>query len=205
MLHPTVEAALSLESQLAGQPGPVILEYEHRASEAFKALQVPIPVLPGYAVTWQEDRGDFVRDLLRAGALLRDRHGLSRACLKPSDGGNGGRIVPNIELVDTRRVEELATAAWKLGGDQVLEAHVTYFEREVGGERVLTTPSAHVRSGTLLDGLTLQFMRGTSWKGNIYVSAADWENLGLDASLCRNSARPNSPARRSPSCPAGGR
>jgi hypothetical protein len=45
MLHPTVEAALSLESQLAGQPGPVILEYEHRASEAFKALRVPIPVL----------------------------------------------------------------------------------------------------------------------------------------------------------------
>src|SRR6202042_2750980 len=30
---------------------------------------------------------------------------------------------------------------------------------------------------------TLQFMRGTSWKGNIYVSAADWENLGLDAGL----------------------
>ena len=70
-----------------------------------------------------------------------------------------------------------------MGGDQVLEAHVTYFEREVGGERVLTTPSAHVRAGALLDGLTLQFMRGTSWKGNIYVSAADWENLGLDASL----------------------
>ena len=147
MLHPTVEAALSLESQVAGQPGPVILEHEHRASEAFKALQAPIPVLPGYAVTWQVDRGDFVRDLLRAGALLQDRYGLSRACLKPSDGGNGGRIVPNIELDDTRRLEELATAAWKLGGDQVLEAHVTYFEREVGGERVLTTPSAHVRSG----------------------------------------------------------
>ena len=38
MLHPTVEAALRLESQVAGQPGPVILEHEHRASEAFKAL-----------------------------------------------------------------------------------------------------------------------------------------------------------------------
>lgn len=183
MLHPTVEAARNLESQVAGQPGPVILGHEHRASEAFKALQAPIPVLPGYAVTWQVDRGDFVRDLLRAGALLQDRYGLSRACLKPSDGGNGGRIVPNIELDDTRRLEELATGAWKLGGDQVLEAHVTYFEREVGGERVLTTPSAHVRAGVLLDGLTLQFMRGTSWKGNIYVGAADWENLGLDASL----------------------
>jgi hypothetical protein len=183
MLHPTLEAALSLESQLAGQPGPVILEQEHRASEAFKALQAPVPVLPGYTIPWQENRGDFSRDLLRAGALLRDRYALSHACLKPSEGGNGGRIVPNIELDDTRGLEHVAANAWKLGGDQVLEAHVTYFEREVGGERVLTTPSAHVRSGALLDGLTLQFMRGTSWTGNIFVGAADWAALGLDAGL----------------------
>jgi hypothetical protein len=47
----------------------------------------------------------------------------------------------------------------------------------------LTTPSAHVRSGELLDGLTLQFMRGTSWKGNIFVGAADWQGLGLDKSI----------------------
>ena len=179
MLHPTVEAALHLESQVAGQPGPTVLECEHRASEAFAALRAPISVLPGYAVTWQQDRGAFVRDLLRAGALLQERYGLARACLKPSDGGNGGRITPGIELADAGRLEEIAANAWRLGGDQVLEAHVTYFERDVGGERVLTTPSAHVRSGRLLDGLTLQFMRGTSWKGNIYVAPADWESLGL--------------------------
>jgi hypothetical protein len=183
MLHPTVDAALRLESEVDGQPGPVILAREHRASEAFAALQTPIPVLPGYAVAWQEDRGDFVRDLRRAGALLGSRYGLTHACLKPSDGGNGGRITPGIELDDTARLDELASNAWKLGGDQVLEAHVTYFEREVGGERVLTTPSAHVRSGELLDGLTLQFMRGTSWKGNIFVGIEDWERLGLDRNL----------------------
>lgn len=180
MLHPTIEAALGVANQVQGQPGAVILEREHRASEAFAQLQVPIPVLPGYAVPWRENRDDFTRDLLRAGALLQDRYGLTRACLKPSDGGNGGRITPGIELHDTARVEELAVSAWKLGGDQVLEAHVTYFEREIGGERVLTTPSAHVRSGELLDGLTLQFMRGTSWKGNIYVGLEEWQRLGLD-------------------------
>ena len=47
----------------------------------------------------------------------------------------------------------------------------------------MTTPSAHVRSGKLLDGLTLQFMRGTSWKGNIFVGAADWGSLGLEKSV----------------------
>ncbi|WP_343709754.1 hypothetical protein [Mycobacterium sp.] len=183
MLHPTVEAALSLESQVNGQPGPVILEREHRSSEAFTHLQAPIPVLPGYAVPWQEDCDDFCRELLRAGALLQGRYRLTHACLKPSDGGNGGRITPGIELDDTVRLRELAAGAWKLGGDQVLEAHVTYFEREVGGERVLTTPSAHVRSGELLDGLTLQFMRGTSWKGNIFVGTEEWQRLGLDRSV----------------------
>ena len=182
MLHPTVEAALSLVD-VDGQPGPAVLEREHRVCEAFAALQSPIPVLPGYAVLWRENRDEFCADLLRAGALLRNRYGLTRACLKPSDGGNGGRITPGIDLGDTSRLHELAAAAWKLGGDQVLEAHVTYFEREVGGERVMTTPSAHVRSGELLDGLTLQFMRGTSWKGNIFVSREDWERLALDGTV----------------------
>ena len=183
MLHPTVESALSIDSKVADQPGAVILEHEHRISPAFRALHVPIPVLPGYTVSWQADRHAFGRDLLRAGALLQGRYGLSHACLKPSDGGNGGRITPGIELDDVRRLEVLAANAWKLGGDQVLEAHVTYFDRVVGGERVLTTPSAHVRSGELLDGLTLQFMRGTSWKGNVFVGPADWQSLGLDISV----------------------
>ncbi len=183
MLHPTVGSALGLDTEVAGQPGAIVLEHEHRASPAFAALRTPLPVLPGYTVTWQPDRHAFGRDLLRAGALLQDRYRLDRACLKPSDGGNGGRITPGIELDDAGRLEELAATAWKQGGDQVLEAHVTYFDRDVDGERVLTTPSAHVRSGELLDGLTLQFMRGTSWKGNLFVGRAEWDGLGLDAKV----------------------
>ena len=180
MLHPTVESALRLNHQVSDQAAPLILEQEHRASEAFQALHTALPVIPGYTVPWQENRCDFSRDLLRAGLLLKERYWLSHGCLKPSDGGNGGRIVADIDLDDSRRLEELATKAWNLGGDQVLEAHVTYLERQVGGEQVLTTPSAHVRSGKLLDGLTLQFMRGTAWKGNIFVGAADWQALGLE-------------------------
>ncbi|MBV8293331.1 MAG: hypothetical protein JOY55_16245 [Mycobacterium sp.] len=183
MLHPTVESALRLNGQVSDQAAPLILEQEHRASEAFQALRTALPVIPGYTVAWQENRCDFSRDLVRASMLLTERYGLSHGCLKPSDGGNGGRIVADIELDDTRRVEELATKTWNLGGDQVLEANVSYLERTVGGEQVLTTPSAHVRSGKLLDGLTLQFMRGTAWKGNIYVGAADWEGLGLEKAI----------------------
>ncbi|BBX47748.1 hypothetical protein GCM10009641_19460 [Mycobacterium cookii] len=181
MLHPTVESALSLD--LTDEPGAVILEREHQVSEAFLALGSALPVLPGYTVPWLPNRCDFTREFLCAATLLHERYELTHACLKPSDGGNGGRIVPDIELNDSRRLEALSTAAWKLGGDQVLEAHVTYLQRNVGGEPVLTTPSAHVRSGELLDGLTLQFMRGTSWKGNMFIGAADWAGLGLDPNL----------------------
>jgi hypothetical protein len=180
MLHPTVESALRLDGQVSNQTAQLTLDREYQASEAFQALRTALPVLPGYTVPWQEKRCDFSQDLLRASTLLKERYGLSHGCLKPSDGGNGGRIAANIELDDTRGLEELATKAWNLGGDQVLEAHVTYFERQVGGEQVLTTPSAHVRSGKLLDGLTLQFMRGTAWKGNIFVGAQDWQALGLE-------------------------
>jgi len=183
MLHPTVESALRLEGDVPNQPAQLILDQEHRASEAFHALRTTLPVTPGYAVPWQENRCDFSHDLVRASILLRERYELSHGCLKPSDGGNGGRIVANIELDDTRRLEDLATKAWNLGGDLVLEAHVSYLARHVGGEQVLTTPSAHVRSGKLLDGLTLQFMRGTAWKGNIFVGAADWEALGLEEAV----------------------
>ncbi|MBV9721833.1 MAG: hypothetical protein JO082_07940 [Mycobacterium sp.] len=180
MLHPTVESALRLGDQISNQPGPLILDQEHRRSEAFQALRTALPVLPGYTVSWQPKRYDFTRDLIDASGLLKRRYELSHGCLKPSDGGNGGRIVTNIDLDDTSRLEELATKAWNLGGDQVLEAHVNYFHRHIGGEKVLTTPSAHVRSGKLLDGLTFQFMCGTSWKGNIFAGAADWESLGLE-------------------------
>ena len=183
MLHPTVESALRLNGQVSDQAAPRLLEQEHRASEAFQVLRTALPVIPGYTVAWQENRCDFSHNLVRASMLLKERYGLSHGCLKPSDGGNGGRIVADIELDDTRRLEELATKAWNLGGDQVLEANVSYLETTVGGEQVLTTPSAHVRSGKLLDGLTLQFMRGTAWKGNIYVGAADWEGLGLEKAM----------------------
>ena len=59
MLHPTVESALGLDSGPTDRPGPVMLEQEHRASEAFQALRAALPVVPGYTVPWQANHCDF--------------------------------------------------------------------------------------------------------------------------------------------------
>ena len=134
MLHPTVDAALALESQVDGLPGPVILEHEHRASEAFEALQAPIPVLPGYAIAWREDREGFSREMLRAGALLQSRYGLTHACLKPSDGGNGGRITPGIELDDTARLRAACGQRLEAGRRSGSRSARNLF-RKAGGRR----------------------------------------------------------------------
>lgn len=180
LLHPSVGEALELEAECADADVERVLELEQRASEAFAILDLTIPVVPGYTIPSRPRRETFVAELLRAGELLRARHGLSRVCLKPSEGGDGGRIVPGIELAPPDRLEALGERAWEQGGDFVLEAHVDYLALGIEGERVYTTPSAHVRDRALLEGLTLQFMRGSSWKGNIYVDGAGWSSLGLD-------------------------
>jgi hypothetical protein len=181
VLHPTVDAALGLDVQGSLAPRDV-LKLEHKLSVAFQDLAVPLPVLPGYTVPRRDGHDTFCRDLLRAGALLAERYGLSQVCLKPSEGGDGGRIVPGIDLGDRSRLENLASWAWTSGGDQVVQAHVDYLQKDVGGSRVPVAPSAHLAGGVVLDGLTLQFMRGTSWKGNIYVDIDGWRALGLDHS-----------------------
>lgn len=180
VLHPTVEAALARDSECRGLDARRLLEIEHRSSEAFRTLHQPIPVTPGYTIPACSRRETFVAGLLRAGELLRARHGLSRGCLKPSEGGDGARIVPGIDLEDRTRLEQLAASGWALGGDYLLEAHVDYLGLDIDDERLYTTPSTHLSAGRLLDDLTLQFMRGASWKGNVYVDETGWCSLGLD-------------------------
>ncbi|WP_132117529.1 hypothetical protein [Actinocrispum wychmicini] len=177
-LHPTVEAALAVDVDPTADPTRA-LDLERRASDAFRILGEPLAVLPGYTVTRHSGRDAFHQDFLRAGKLLSERYGLTQACLKPSEGGDGGRIVVGIDLADHARLAELASRAWTSGGDQVIEAHVTYLQRDVNGERIPVAPSTHLRDGSVLDGLTLQFMRGPSWKGNIYVDRPGWQALGL--------------------------
>lgn len=180
VLHPTVDAALALGEECSRLDVKQVLELEQRASEAFGLLSRAIPVVPGYVIPEHQERKIVVSKLKCAADLLRGRYGLSRACLKPSEGGDGGRIVPDIELGQRGLLEGIGENAWAEGGDYLLEAHVDYLSLDIGDECLYTTPSAHIFNNRLLDGLTLQFMRGTSWKGNIYVDEASWRSLGLE-------------------------
>lgn len=179
VLHPSVDEALAL--RVAGEAtGEAWLRAESERSGLTLALGRRFPVFPGYTLERRgRDAADFARQAVDAARLLRTRHGLRLGCLKPSESGDGARITLGVPLEDEARLAELARAGWANGDAYLLEAHVRYAEVEVEGERLLLTPSAHVRARALAPGLTLQFMKGTSWKGNVYLEHTSASGLGL--------------------------
>lgn len=186
VLHPTVEAALRLPAPEGTRQGAKWLALESAASGLQKALGFSAPVFPGYTLERQgTDISTFVLRTLEAAQLLGSRHGLEKGCLKPSEAGDGARITTGIDLEDEAALAELAKYAWPNGDDYLLEAHIQYLGTEIDGEAIHATPSAHIRGGRLDPGLTLQFMRGTSWKGNIYVDDASAESVGLPVDAYR--------------------
>lgn len=178
MLHPTVAVAQALSLLNSVDPA-VLLELESSAAPATEHLGFVLPVIPGYTLPAQATAAAFAQQLEDAADLLIQRYGLRRGCLKPSRGGDGSRIILNLDLDDRAYLQNLAQEAWQLGGDYLLEAHVTYGMTDVGGERVLAVPSAHVRRGAIAEGMTLQFIRGTSWKGNIYLTEDTGAEFGI--------------------------
>lgn len=185
VLHPTVDVALDMPPP-ADADGPAWLAREAARSGLGQALGAATPVFPGYTIPRAGvERGRFVRQVLRAGELLRARHGLDRGCLKPSEAGDGARITLDIPLADTARLTALAEQAWGNGDAYLLEPHVRYLGSTLGGEPIAATPSAHIRAGALAPGMTLQFTRGTSWKGNIYIDADSAPGVGLDRAVYR--------------------
>jgi hypothetical protein len=178
MLHPTVAVAQALPLVNTMDPES-LLELESSAAPATEQLGFVLPVIPGYTLPAQATAAAFAEQLGQAADLLIQRHGLRRGCLKPSRGGDGSRIMLNLDLDDRAYLQQLAQEAWQLGGDYLLEAHVTYGMVDLGGEQVLAVPSAHVRQGAIAEGMTLQFIRGTSWKGNIYLAADTSVEFGI--------------------------
>ncbi len=173
-LHPTVAQARSLEAQWTPLQDPVAgLELESRHCALARRICPDAPTFPGYSIE-RRDRPaeDFVPQLLQAAELLRRRYGLEKGCLKASESGDGARITPNIELRDTETLESLGREARVHGDDYVLEAHVFYGRAEIGGQTLPTSLSAHIRAGQVAPGATIQFMEGTSWKGNILLDEA---------------------------------
>ena len=147
LLHPTVEQAQALEHRCVDKSPSERLAIESEAAAATGLLGLTLPVVPGYTLPACTDKSQFVSQVQTAAELLVRRHGVHEGCLKPSQGGDGGRIVPGIELMDGDRLRQLAEGAWQVGGDCLLEAHVHYRLIEIDGERVFTSPSSHVRGG----------------------------------------------------------
>ncbi|MGW7092347.1 hypothetical protein [Streptomyces sp. NPDC054874] len=199
-IHPTVAAARAMPASALELPPEELLAAEQRLGRAHQRLGLTVPVLPGYTIARTGvDRDAFVAGVLDAAALLRTRYGLSRAALKPADAGDGARIVGNLDLADTGRLAAEARTAHAVGDDHLLEAWVTFLTVSLGDEeaapgssrtgtpgpgspaarRIPVVPSGHIRHGQVAEGLTLQMLDGSSWRGNDYVDEAGWTALGL--------------------------
>ncbi len=177
-LHPTVAAAQALAADLVDADVDRILACEQRASDAFTRLAMRIPVLPGYRIVRGPDRADFVAQALAAAVLLRERHGITRGCLKPCEAGDGARIVAGIPL-DGDELAPHAADAYRHGDDYQLEAHVEFHRFTVAGREFIVAPSGHIRNGHVADGLTVQLMRGCAWEGNAFFDENSGQQLGI--------------------------
>lgn len=172
VIYPSVQQALKLELKTTDFSPKELLKAEAQYSILHKELGILLPTLPGYVIERADKSSqEFIEQVLQAARLLHARYQLSHGCLKAANSGDGSRITPQILLTDADVLRLLAEQAYQYGDDYILEAQVTYLQTEVGGLQIKTTPSAHIRQGGLATGITLQFMEGTSWKGNVYLDA----------------------------------
>lgn len=177
-IHPDVEDALGLATTSAD---PLeCLAAESDLAPMARRLAIHYERLPGYTVRPHSDTLAVTEARLAAAAdLLKRRHGLSLGCLKPSEGGAGARITAGISLDDSPRLAELAGRIHSAQGDFLLEANMNYATTNIAGLELRLAPSAHVRYGSVPDGVTLQIVKGTSWQGNIFVDEAVAPEVGL--------------------------
>lgn len=190
VLHPTVEVARGLDASLNGQPPAHCLRRESEVCALAEEMGIAVPTVPGYTLVRAERTADdFVAQLRQAAQLLGRRHGLTTGCLKASESGDGARITPGLSLEDGGTLDRLGREAYEHGDDYVLEAHVTYGRVVVAGQELPTALSAHVRGGAVASGATLQFMAGTSWKGNLLLDEASCARLHIAAAHYRRLRR----------------
>jgi len=167
-LHPSVSDAAALS--VAGLSPDELLAAENALAPLSVRLGARFPAVPGYTVCGPGE-------LAAAARLLVARYGLERGCLKPSHGGAGARIVLDVPLADEAAVQRLEERTHD--EPYVLEAQIAYGRAACGGDELVLAPSAHIRDGAVAEGLTLQFVRGTAWRGNVYVDEAGCESVGL--------------------------
>ena len=184
-LHPTVDAATTL-LMFDEASAPTVLSAEQCHSEGYRRLGMRLPVVPGYTVPRRgRTEAEFLTDAHRAVALLAERHGITRLCLKPSEAGDGARIVPGLDTADRDRLDKELRLAHRHGDDYLLEAHVEFAGFSAAGRRFALSPSGHIRGGHVAPGITVQLMDGLSWVGNAYVDGATCASVGLSEPMYR--------------------
>jgi len=180
-LHPTVARALAMpRGSLRGTPDALLAE-EATQSRLALELAIAIPVLPGYTIERpQHDLSCFVEQTLAAARLFDERYRIGCGCLKPSEAGDGARIVGPLDLADPTAVAAAATDAFRHGDDYLLEPFVDYQRFRVGDRTFIVAPSSHIRYGQVARGLTLQMMKGVTWTGNIFFDKRAAAEFGVD-------------------------
>ncbi|MFK7950858.1 MAG: hypothetical protein AB8G11_24980 [Saprospiraceae bacterium] len=182
ILYPTVQRAAQMDIKDTDSAED-ILKKERLENSLYHVLNLNFDTLPGYVIERKSHTFEaFENQLLQAAQLLQNRYGLEKGCLKASEAGDGGRITPNIDLNDTERLKDLAKEAYKYGDDYVLECHFYYANTIIGNEKVDLTPSTHIRSGQVAPGITLQFKRGNSWMGNLFLDKKLAKKVGISNS-----------------------
>ena len=181
-LHPTTAAAHGVLACLPVSLGArAWLDAEQAASDCALRLGMRIPVLPGYRVVRGTDADGFIAGVLDAAALLKERHGITRGCLKPCEAGDGARILAGLPLADEALLAGHARDAYTYGDDYLLEAQLEFPTFEAGGRRFIVAPSGHIRGGRVADGLTVQLMKGCAWEGNVFVDRRAAPEIGIPA------------------------
>lgn len=187
-LHPdlaTARARVDPAAHRSDGAGPAtaaaVLRAESGGSDLERTLGPGITVLPGYRVTRRAAGGPdaFARDAVAAAEGLRDRYGVPACCLKPSEAGDGARIVAPLATDDTAELAEAARRAFAHGDDYLVEAFVEYRRFAAAGRAFIHAPSGHIAGGHVQPGLTAQLMNGRAWEGNAYIDEHTCESIGI--------------------------
>jgi hypothetical protein len=84
-----------------------------------------------------------------------------------------------VPLDDPERLADLSRRAMTTDEDYLLEAHAYYVPAEVRGRGLLLAPSAHIIDGRVAEGVTLQLVEGTVWRGNVFLDRSSCHLFGL--------------------------
>ncbi|MEM1205752.1 MAG: hypothetical protein AAGN66_21155 [Acidobacteriota bacterium] len=189
VLHPPVSRVRGLTISANLTPDE-LLALEASRSDLATLTGIEAPAIPGYTLERRgRDAADFAAQAVEAARMLQRRYGLTTGCLKASEAGDGARITAGLSLADTAALERLTRGAHVHGDDYVLEAHVDYRLTSVAGQHVSSAVSAHVRGGSLAAGATLQFVEGTSWKGNLFLDGGTLGAFRISPSHYRRSRK----------------